>query len=54
MQVPVSTVDLRDFLPVLEICCEEQSCTKVLLGQKISYNTIPPGEDMLHYVHVHT
>jgi hypothetical protein len=26
----------------------------LIVGQQISYNTIPPGEDMLDYVYVHT
>lgn len=54
MQVQLWTLDMRNLLAVLGIC--SWICTKksLIVGQQISYNTIPPGEDMLYYVHVHT
>lgn len=54
MQVQLRTLDMRNLLAVLGIC--SWICTKksLIVAQQISYNAIPPGEDMLYYVHVHT
>ena len=51
MRIQLWTVDMRNLLAVLGICYRSVHKRSLIVGQQISYDTIPPGEDMLYYVH---